>query len=83
MIWDFQAQLARRLLLWGIISAGVGLWLLCEQAKILQGIGLQAVLWGVIEIIIALFSLRRAGKRLHQRVDLAEVAREKLMRRLC
>ncbi len=83
MIWDFQAQLARRLLLWGIISAGVGLWLLCEQAKILQGIGLQAVLWGVIEIIIALFSLRRAGKRLHQRVDLAEVAREKkLMRRL-
>ena len=77
MIWDYQAQLARRLLLWGLLSAGAGAWLLSGQAELWRGFGLQTLLWGLIDAVIALFSLRRAGKRLHLRVDLEESARER------
>ncbi len=76
MIWDYQAQLARRLLLWGMLSAGAGAWLLSGQGELWRGFGLQALLWGLIDSVIALFSLRRAGTRLHQRVEVEESARE-------
>lgn len=83
MIWDYQAQLAHRLLLWGVISAGSGLGLLAGRAEFWRGVGLQAVIWGLIDALIAIFGLRRAGRKLHQRVNLEDAARERVsMRRL-
>ncbi len=76
MIWDYQAQLSRRLLLWGAISISLGLWLITRQAEFWRGLGLQAVIWGLIDGVIALHGLRRAGKRLHLHVDLEAAARE-------
>ncbi len=83
MIWDYQAQLGRRLLLWGALSACGGLVLLTGRAEFWRGFGLQAVIWGLIDTLIAAFGLRRAGKKLHRRVDLEEAARERAaLRRL-
>lgn len=83
MIWDYQAQLSRRLLLWGMLSAAAGLGLLIAREEFWRGFGLQAVIWGLIDAVIASFGLRRSGKKLYRRVDLEEASRERIsLRRL-
>lgn len=64
MIYDFQRILSRRLFTWGAISLGAGLYLIFQQDAIWKGLGLQGMVWGAIEVILAFLSLRFATARL-------------------
>jgi hypothetical protein len=59
--------LARRLglilIAWGIASAVIGGVLLLVPNSLLQGIGLQALLWGIIDLIIALVGVFRSKEQ--------------------
>jgi hypothetical protein len=56
-------RLARRLgtalVAWSLASIIVGIVLLFVPVSVLQGIGLQAVLWGIIDAIIAMAGVLR------------------------
>ena len=56
-------RLARRLgmalIAWSIASIIVGIVLFLVPISVLQGIGLQAVLWGIIDVIIAVAGVLR------------------------
>ena len=69
MIWRFQRSISLRLLAWGLLSMVVGaaFWLSTESYR--QGFGLQAALWGLIDILIALFGLRGLEGKLNQPFD--------------
>lgn len=58
-----SARLARRLgmalIAWSIASIFIGIVLFFIPISILQGIGLQAVLWGVIDALIAVAGVLR------------------------
>lgn len=69
MIWDYQHQLAHRLLLWGGASVAAGLWIVSVGGGFWPAFGFQAILWGIIEGIFALFGIYRAQKHLKLRVD--------------
>jgi esterase/lipase len=70
MIWDFTQILSRRLIMWSIFSITVGLVWMLTGNDFWQGFGLQAVLWGGIDAVIAAFGLRGSLKRLNKPVDL-------------
>jgi hypothetical protein len=52
-------QLGRALVAWSIASIIAGVILLLVPVSLLQGIGLQAVLWGIIDILIAMVGIFR------------------------
>ena len=52
-------QLGRALISWSVASIIAGVILLLLPVSLLQGIGLQALLWGIIDIIIALVGIFR------------------------
>jgi hypothetical protein len=58
-----SGRLARRLgialIAWSIVSIIVGIVLLLVPSSLIQGIGLQALLWGVIDALIALVGVLR------------------------
>lgn len=64
MIYDFQRILSRRLLAWGALSLIAGLWLLFTQGPFWRGLGLQAMVWGAIDIVLAVFGIRSAASKL-------------------
>ncbi|MFW9831163.1 MAG: DUF6992 family protein [Candidatus Thorarchaeota archaeon] len=51
--------LGRALIAWSIASIIVGVILLLVPVSLLQGIGLQAFLWGLIDILIAVVGIFR------------------------
>jgi len=51
--------LGRALIAWSLASIILGVILLLLPVSLLQGIGLQALLWGIIDIIIALVGIFR------------------------
>lgn len=57
----FQRLLAARLLIWSGVSVVAGGWLLLLGGAWLQGMGVQAVVWGVVDAAVALFALRSLG----------------------
>lgn len=64
-IWQYYKAITRRLLVWSIVSVIAGAVLLAFGA-LWQGVGLQAIAWGVIDAGIALVGgwvtrRRRAG----------------------
>lgn len=65
-IWHLQRQIGRRLLGWGALSVVCGALLLLLDRPFWQGVGVQGVVWGVIDAGIALFglyTLRRKSSR--------------------
>ena len=52
-------QLGRALITWSIASIIAGVILLLVPVGLLQGIGLQSVLWGIIDILIAVVGVFR------------------------
>ncbi len=52
-------QLGRALIAWSIASIIVGVILLLVPVSLLQGVGLQALLWGIIDIIIVVVGIFR------------------------
>lgn len=65
MIWALQRELSRNLLLWSAFSVALGTALLFT-APFWRGVGVQGLVWGVIDAAIAgfgLLTLRRKLKR--------------------
>jgi len=54
---DLARCLGRTLLGWSFSSLVVGLLLYLFSTPLLRGIGLQAILWGFIDVVIASFTL--------------------------
>ena len=61
-IWDFQQNLARRLLVWSALSIFFGLLLQLLKNPFSRGLGQQLAGWGVIDGLIATIGLRGARK---------------------
>lgn len=64
-IWQLERRISRQLLLWSALSV-VGGALLLFGAPFQRGVGVQTLMWGVIDAAIALFglvSLRRKQQR--------------------
>jgi hypothetical protein len=59
-IWQFQAQLAEKLLAWSGVSVAGGIALLLLGDRFWRGFGSQCVGWGAIDALIAAFGLRGA-----------------------
>ena len=59
-IWQFQAQLAEKLLAWSgaNIAAGIALTLLGD--RFWRGVGSQSIGWGAIDALIAAYGLHNA-----------------------
>lgn len=64
-VWKLQGRISRQLLVWSAFSTFVGAALLFAT-PLWRGVGVQALVWGVIDAAIASFgllSLRRKLKR--------------------
>lgn len=72
-IW--QLRIGRQLLAWGglNLALGLGLW---WGSPLWQGIGLQSVVWGAINILIALWGRRSLQRKLPSLSDPAVAQRE-------
>lgn len=64
MIWDYENLFARRLMLWAALSALVGAGLALFGGPSWRSFGLQALLWGAIDGLIAWTALRKAKAHL-------------------
>ncbi|MFX0168107.1 MAG: DUF6992 family protein [Candidatus Hodarchaeota archaeon] len=60
---QLSRQLGKILLTWSISSGVVGAVLLFVPIGLLQGIGLQALLWGIIDAVIAVFGVFRVKEQ--------------------
>jgi hypothetical protein len=56
-------RLGFSLIIWSIASIVVGAILLLLAIPVLQGIGLQALLWGIIDVVIAVFGVFRSKEQ--------------------
>lgn len=61
-IWEFQERLSRRLLMINLVNIFIGSRL-AKRGNFLNGVGVQAVGWGLINIAIAVFGSIAAGKQ--------------------
>ena len=61
-IWNFQSQLTRRLAIWSLASIAFGLPLLSVN-PFWRGVGIQFIVWGVIDLLIAQFGATSAKRR--------------------
>ena len=61
-VWKLQAAIVRRLLIWSGLSV-VGGIVLSFVDPFWHGVGLQAIVWGVIDAAIALGGKWAAGRR--------------------
>ena len=66
MIWDYENLLARRLVLWAILCLIVGAGTLLFGAPLWKGLGLSALSWGVINILLASAILEKVSTHLGQ-----------------
>ncbi len=83
MIWDFENLLSRRLFLWTVISCLVGAGMLLFGGPFWRFFGIQAVVWGVVDGVIAWFGLRHARQHLgHPSEWQAEVQEAARIRKL-
>ena len=55
--WSLQQRLSRHLLVWSALSVGGGALLLLFGAPFWRGVGLQGLVWGLINAAIAGFGL--------------------------
>jgi hypothetical protein len=77
-IWRYHQAITRRLLVWSVISVTIGMALLAFDF-LWQGVGLQAIAWGVIDAGIALVGgwvTRRRRARLAEPFALEVLTRE-------
>ena len=56
-------RLGFSLIIWSIASIVVGAILFLLAIPVLQGIGLQALLWGIIDVVIAVFGVFRSKEQ--------------------
>jgi len=63
-IWKFESDLTQRLLVWSYLSVPGGLFLWLTAKDFGRGFGIQAVFWGLVDMLIALFGTRSADRRM-------------------
>lgn len=64
-IWQLQQRISRHLLIWSAISFFAGSWFLfSSKPPLLQGIGVQALIWSLVNAGIAWFASRSTKRRL-------------------
>lgn len=68
-IWQFQALITRRLLLWSGLSIGGGTGLQVSRNRLLQGMGQEFIGWGVVDAAIAIVGALQARRRKRQARD--------------
>lgn len=71
-IWNLQTQLTRRLTFWSLASIAFGLPILTLN-PFWQGVGIQFIAWGVIDLLIAIIGAA-AMKRRKARLTPEELA---------
>lgn len=76
MIWDYQHLISRRLIYWSAISILTGVALFFSGTEFWRGFGIQAMAWGLIDLILAGFGLRGSLSKLFTPVDLEVANRE-------
>jgi len=76
MIWDFENLLTRRLFLWAVLSFLVGAGMIILGDPFWRAFGIQALVWGGINGVIAWFGLRRVKKHLGQPLGLQSEEQE-------
>ena len=69
MIWRFTRTLSYRLIAWSVLSLLVGAVLWFSANGFRHGLGLQAVLWGMIDAGIAFLGLRGLASKLIRAFD--------------
>lgn len=62
-IWKFESDLTRRLLVWSILSLLSGLYLWSTANEFERGFGIQAIVWGAVDAVIAIVGARTAARR--------------------
>ena len=62
-IWTYERKLAKRLLMWAVVSTLTGLILILFSNAFWQAFGIQAAAWGFIDGLIAIFGLRRVKQK--------------------
>lgn len=61
-VWQFQANMARRLLRWAGAHVGAGLMMALLGDRFWRGMGLQFSSWGAIDVGLAWIALRNARR---------------------
>ncbi len=70
-IWQYQYLLTKRLAFWGVGSFAAGIPMIFME-PFLRGFGLQAMIWGAINMGIAVFAALRITKRRENSPDPAD-----------
>lgn len=86
-IWKFQRVVLQRLVIWAILSVGLGLAFLLFRHEYWNGMAIQFFAWAVINSAIAFFGRRNLDRRYSslkktERQAQAESERAKLVRTL-
>jgi hypothetical protein len=70
-IWQYQYLLTKRMAFWGVGSFATGIPMIFME-PFLRGFGLQAMIWGAINMGIAVFAALRITKRRENSPDPAD-----------
>jgi len=62
-IWEFSTRLTHRLLVWSVLSLLVAALMLFSSNPFLRGLGIQFLVWGVIDAAIAYFGAKASEKK--------------------
>ncbi len=85
-IWQFQETVTSRLLIWGAFSVSIGLSMFLMDNPFWTGFASQAVVWGGIDALIAIFGIISSRKKqaalLPTTIDAIETAEARNLHRL-
>lgn len=85
-IWQFQEAVTSRLLIWGAFSVSIGLSMFLMENPFWTGFASQAVVWGGIDALIAIFGIISSRKKqaalLPTTIDAVETAEARNLRRI-
>lgn len=85
-IWQFQEAVTSRLLIWGAFSVSIGLSMFLMDNPFWTGFASQAVVWGGIDALIAIFGIISSRKKqaalLPTTIDAVETAEARNLHRL-
>lgn len=62
-IWAFQKRISQRLFIWSGFSIFIGIFLLFLKTPFWMGVASQAIVWGVVDALVAAFGQSGAKKR--------------------
>lgn len=65
-VWELQSRISRHLLIWSAFSIVGGALLMFFAAPFWRSVGLQGLVWGVIDAAIAGFGLRSLRRKLNR-----------------